>query len=342
MAGSQFDPSEPAARPGPPAAAPSSQTDEGCPACGSIDVHTLFHANDRLYATTDREFLVIECRNCKLIRLYPQPTPYELRDYYPDSYWYTEEDGTADRLEQVWRRFVLGDHLRFVERALRECEETGMVLDVGCGGGLFLRMLAERGTPNVTGLDFSLDAAGVAWRKNGVPAVCASLNRAPFAAESCAAVTMFHVLEHLYDPASYLDAAHKLLKPDGRLIVQVPNAACWQFLLFSERWNGVDVPRHLFNFRETDLELLLDSCGFEILRRKHFSMRDNPAGLATTIAPSLDPMARRIRRAPETPNTRLLKDLTYFALLLGSIPFTLLEATCRAGSTIMFEARKKS
>ncbi|MEO8028266.1 MAG: hypothetical protein ABI823_17410, partial [Bryobacteraceae bacterium] len=90
-----------------------SATDE-CPACASTDVHTLFHATDRLYGTTDSEFLVIECRNCKLIRLYPQPTPFELHQYYPDAYWYTEDQGAADRLEQIWRRFVLGDHLRFV------------------------------------------------------------------------------------------------------------------------------------------------------------------------------------------------------------------------------------
>ena len=92
---------------------------------------------------------------------------------------------------------------------------------------------------------------------------------------------MFHVLEHLYDPASYLDAAHQLLRPDGRLIIQVPNAACWQFLLLGERWNGIDVPRHLIDFRLRDVDTLLDSCGFEVLRHKHFSLRDNPAGLAT-------------------------------------------------------------
>ena len=46
----------------------------------------------------------------------------------------------------------------------------------------------------------------------------------------------------------------QLLKPDGRLIVQVPNAACWQFLLFGERWNGIDVPRHLIDFRMSDLD----------------------------------------------------------------------------------------
>jgi len=216
-----------------------------------------------------------------------------------------------------------------------------MVLDVGCGGGLFLQMLAQRRKVPVAGLDFSLDAANVAWRRSGVPVVCATLSRAPFAPESCAAITMFHVVEHLYDPASYLDAARQLLQPEGRLILQVPNAACWQFLLLGERWNGIDVPRHLIDFRLRDIETLLDDCGFEIVRTKHFSLRDNPAGMATSLAPMLDPMARRLREIPEMPYQRWWKDLVYVALVAACLPFTLLEAACRAGSTIMVEARKK-
>jgi SAM-dependent methyltransferase len=153
---------------------------------------------------------------------------------------------------------------------------------------------------------------------------------------------MFHVLEHLYDPGAYLDAAHRLLRPDGRLILQVPNAACWQFLLLGDRWNGIDVPRHLIDFRISDIDSLLDHRGFEVLRHKHFSLRDNPAGLATSLAPMLDPMARRLRRVSETPGQHLRKNLLYMALIGASLPFTLLEAACRAGSTIMVEARKKS
>ncbi len=237
---------------------------------------------------------------------------------------------------------MLGDHLRFVERALKESEEEGLVLDVGCGGGLFLQMLRERRKVRVAGLDFSLDAANVAWRRAKVPVICGTLSRAPLADASCAAITMFHVLEHLYDPGSYLDAAHRLLRQDGRLILQVPNAACWQFLLFGERWNGIDVPRHLINFRLSDLDSLLDHCGFEVLRHKHFSLRDNPAGMATSIAPSLDPMARRLRGVVESARERLWKDFVYLALVGVSLPFTLFEAACRAGSTIMVEARKKS
>jgi SAM-dependent methyltransferase len=244
-------------------------------------------------------------------------------------------------LEELYRRFVLGDHVRFVRQALERSGEEGPVVDVGCGGGLFLRMLSERGYA-VAGLDFSLAAAALAWKFNGVPAVCGSLAKAPFAPGSCAAVTMFHVLEHLYDPASYLESARELLTAEGRLIVQVPNAACWQFLLFGSHWSGIDAPRHLLNFRSKDLEILLDRCGFEVVRTKYFSMRDNPAGLATSLAPDLDPMARRIRATPETPRTRFVKDLFYFALVACSVPITVLEAACQAGSTVMMEARKKS
>jgi SAM-dependent methyltransferase len=313
-----------------------------CPACSSAEASLLFSTGDRLCGTTDKVFQIVECRRCRLIRLHPRPEPGELRDYYPPEYWFVPGTTVADRLEQWFRRLVLRDHLRFVERALNESEAPGMVLDVGCGDGLFLEMLAGRGRPNIAGLDFSLDAATAAWRRAGVRVACGTLSRAPFAPGSCAVVTMFHVLQHLYQPARYLDAARELLAPEGRLIVQVPNAACWQFLLWGEHWNGIDVPRNLLDFRLADLEALLDNCGFEVLRRKHFSLRDNPAGMASSLAPRLDPMGRRLRHATETTGARLWKDGIFLAVAAAALPFTLLEAACRAGSTVMVEARKKS
>ncbi len=312
-----------------------------CPACNSPESRVLFRATDRLYRTTSKEFSVVECLQCRLMRLHPWPTPDELRGYYPEGYWFSPSRTAAGRQEEAYRRFVLRDPVQFAERALAGCKEDGLVLDVGCGSGLFLRMMAERGARAV-GLDVALDAGAIAWRQNHVPVVCATLSQAPFPAECCAVVTMFHVLEHLYDPASYLEAVHRLLRPGGRLIVQVPNAACWQFLLLGDKWSGVDVPRHLFDFRQADLETLLDTCGFEVLRHKHFSLRDNPAGLASSLAPGLDPMARRVRGLNETPRQQLFKDLLYFALLAAGLPFTLLEAACHAGSTVMVEARKKT
>lgn len=110
--------------------------------------------------------------------------------------------------------------------------------------------------------------------------------------------------------------------------------------MFGEYWNGVDVPRHLINYRQDDLENVVESAGFEILRRKQFSLRDNPAGFASSVAPNLDPMARRVRGIQETGGLKALKDILYFGLMVASLPFTLLEAACGSGSTIMLEARK--
>jgi SAM-dependent methyltransferase len=299
----------------------------------------LFEGTDRLYRTTRKRFRVVECDACRLMRLEPRPGPEELRRYYPENYWFAPEPGTAARLEEAYRRFVLRDHLNFVRRALRDAGQQGPVLDVGCGGGLFLRMLKEDGT-RVAGLDFSARAASIAWR-GGVPAMAASLPAAPLRPASCAVITMFHVLEHLEDPYAYLESARALLKPQGRLIVQVPNVASWQFLLLGENWSGLDVPRHLIDFRARDLDNLLDAAGFQVLRRKHFSLRDNPAAFATSLAPGLDPMARRIRGVAEGANVQLLKDLLYFTLLLAAVPFSVLEATCCAGASVMVEARPK-
>ena len=314
---------------------------EACPACGETAMRTLFSATDRLYHTTNKPFLVVECEGCRLMRLYPQPTPLELSKYYPEDYWFAPSEDKVTRLAELYRKFVLMDHVWFVSKALSHTgAQDGLLLDVGCGGGLFLHMMRDCGVQGM-GLDFSLAAAAVAFERFDIPVVCATLSKAPLLDESCKVITMFHVLEHLFDPLSYLQAAHKLLTPEGRLVIQVPNAACWQFLIMGKDWNGVDVPRHLINFRASELESLLEFAGFEVVRRKYFSLRDNPAGLATSIAPGLDPMARHVRGVRETPGWKLVKDLGYLALVIAALPLTAFEAACRAGSTIMFEARKK-
>jgi len=310
-----------------------------CLVCGCERSVPLFTAPDRLYHTTAKEFAVVRCRECGLVRLDSQPAAEELRRYYPENYWFAPDESAASRMAEAYRRLVLRDHVRFVTQALGG-RARGPLLDVGCGGGLFLGMMRERGY-RVVGLDLSREAAAVAWKRQQAPAVCGDLSNAPLRAGSFAGITMFHLLEHVNDPRAYLEAARELLAPDGRLVVQVPNAASWQFRVLGRWWNGLDVPRHLFDFRDRDVEKLLEACGLEVVRRKYFSLRDNPAGLASSVAPGLDPMARRVRRVAESAGARLAKDLAYSTLAAAALPFTLAEAAFGAGSTVMMEARKR-
>jgi SAM-dependent methyltransferase len=307
--------------------------------CGSRRASLLFRQTDRLYGTTDKQFGVVRCGQCGLMRLDPQPSRQELAQYYPPNYWFAPDRSAVARLEELYRRTVLRGHVRFVARALRESPARGPLLDVGCGGGLFLGMMRRRGF-RVVGLDTSRDAAAVAWRHHQVPTVAADLEHAPFRPGTFAGITMSHVLEHLSDPCQYLSAAHRLLVPDGRLVIFVPNASSLQFAILGRRWNGLDVPRHLFDYRARDVEHILEEMGFAVVRTSYFSLRDNPAGLATSLAPGLDPMARRVRRVSEGAVARLAKDLAHFALVAASLPFTWMEAALGAGSTVMMEARR--
>jgi GT2 family glycosyltransferase/SAM-dependent methyltransferase len=314
----------------------SARAPEPCLRCGSQEVDYLTSGTDRLYRTTTADFQIAQCKICGLSRLSPRPEPAQLANFYPRNYWFDPAQDTASRWAEHYRRFVLQDHVRFVMQSHRDAALSGPILDVGCGGGLLPGMLRERGVAAM-GLDSSQQACQIAWQRHHVPTIQSDLTSAPFPPESFSLITLFHVLEHLPDPGAYLDAARELLRPGGRLIVQVPNLDCWQFRALGRRWNGLDIPRHLTDFRTEDVVYFLEKHGFQMVRTKHFSWRDNPAGLATSLAPSLDPMARRINGKPPS----LLHNVLYLALTAAALPFALTEAACGHGSSIMVEARKR-
>ena len=313
-----------------------------CPLCGAEQPRLRYRCSDRLFRTTDKQFTVVECGACRVLYLSPQPSTEELARSYPEGYWWgaSRQGGIARRLEGLYRRTVLRDHVAFVTRVVGPPPARilpARILDVGCGTGDLLAALRQRGY-SCMGMDHSLAALATAHTQ-GVPALLGDYHAAPLAPESFDAVSMFHFLEHVPDPGCALRFAHRLLRPSARLIVQVPNAASWQSAALGARWSGLDVPRHLVDFRKCDLERLIEQAGFRIGSAKHFSLRDNPAALATSLAPGLDPMGRLVRRK-EGVGQRLALDLAYFALVVAALPWAIAEAVAGRGATIMLEAQK--
>jgi SAM-dependent methyltransferase len=311
-----------------------------CPGCQSAEIRTLCRGEDVLCRATERLFLIVECKECRMVRLYPRPDPEELRRFYPLQEPAGARGAAPGFWKQLLRRFLYRDHAAFVRRALAEVPGEGPVLDVNCGTGLFLREL-NLPQNRLVGLDYSSDSAATAWARNAVPAVCGALPSAPFPAATFSLITMFQVLEHLYDPSVYIQAAAQLLRPDGRLIVQVPNASSWQFLLLGERWSGLDIPRHLLFFKEEDLGNLLEFCGFEIVRQMRFSLKDDPSMLAKSLAPGLSPEVRRLRGTEENQVAAIAKSLLFGLLWLLALPIAALESACCGGATLTIEARLK-
>lgn len=235
---------------------------------------------------------------------------------------------------------VAGDHVRFLLRCARGAPEIGRrLLDIGCSSGLFLSLARRKGF-SCSGMDVSEEAVQAARGQYGLDVRKGSIGSDIWHEEKFDFVTMFHVLEHMADPEGALRYARNLLRPGGGLILQVPNFSSVQARIFGRRWYGLDVPRHLINFTPPGFELLLTAAGLKVKGRARFSLRDNPASIASSLAPCLDPISRASLPSRGGALVRLAKETGYFGLVLLSLPFAFLEGMVGAGGTIWVFAQE--
>jgi len=104
--------------------------------------------------------------------------------------------------------------------------KTARVLDVGCGTGIFLSPLISAGCENCYGVDGPSEYAERALRRGFKEVrVVADLSNTPlpFEAESFDFVVCKDVFEHLLNPIYALTSIKQVLKPEGHLLLHVPN-----------------------------------------------------------------------------------------------------------------------
>ena len=72
-------------------------------------------------------------------------------------------------------------------------------------------------------------------------------------------ITMWHVLEHVPDPVQQIKELKRLLKPNGTIIIAVPNFNSYDAKLYGDFWAAYDVPRHLWHYSKTSIQKLFES-----------------------------------------------------------------------------------
>ena len=145
-------------------------------------------------------------------------------------------------------------------------EETGPVLDAGCGTGGFLAVLA-RAAPScvAVGLEWNAQAAALAASKSHHPIVRGSVNQLPFAANAFAAVVAADVLCHAaVEPTTALSEMRRVLRPGARLIVNMPAYRA----LMSTHDARVHNARRM-NAGET--RAMLEDAGFRVLQVRYWN-----------------------------------------------------------------------
>jgi SAM-dependent methyltransferase len=77
-------------------------------------------------------------------------------------------------------------------------------------------------------------------------------------------VTLWHVLEHVHQLHPYMEQLKNILKPDGWLVIAVPNYTSGDAQRYGKTWAAYDVPRHLYHFSPQSMKTLVQQHGLTV------------------------------------------------------------------------------
>ncbi|NMH89652.1 class I SAM-dependent methyltransferase [Flavivirga algicola] len=225
-----------------------------------------FHLKVKDYSVSKESFELIKNSEYGFLETIPQPSLEKLPDYYKSEDYISHTDSQRNLFEKVYhliRQISLKKKLNLVNSF---SSKEKKLLDVGCGTGDFLQT-AKQNNWKVFGIEPNEQAREIANKKTH-DAVFETEQLSKFETSSFDVITLWHVLEHLPNLEDHISIFKKLLKPDGTLIIAVPNYKSYDAKHYKEFWAAYDVPRHLWHFDKTSISKLVLKVSMEVLKIK--------------------------------------------------------------------------
>jgi SAM-dependent methyltransferase len=321
-----------------------------CCLCGGQELSTLFKLDElpishylrKSRDDPDPRFSVGFdcCHRCGLLQIV-DPIPADLLYAHADTYT---------------TGFQRPRHLEDLITTAVARQDPGKVIDIGCNDGALMEALARAGHGMVVGIEPNAVAAGIA-RQKGHRVYASYLNGAVAdeIAASCGtfdATYVRHVVEHVSDLDGFFASVRRLLRPDGLLVMELPDVEDG-FALGSP---AILWEEHVNYFTQSLAECLLARFGFRVLDRRRYVFgggslafvarkQDMPLPGAVSWpdpAPVLDVLRQFVGRMErqKTEMARLVSDARqagYRVLMYGAAPRSCLVAsTCGIGDKIDF------
>jgi len=275
--------------------------------------------------------------------MHPQPSEEELLRFYSSEY-YGDGDAKFDQVTEGavamfvwWRAHLLKGFL----------PPAGKLLDVGCGRGNFLAAMTKLGF-SVYGTELTDASAARSRRKFPDRVFTGDVTALKLEDSSFHKVTLWHVVEHLRDPALVLREVWRILKPGGRVVLAQPNIESLQAAIGGPKWFHLDTPRHLFHFSPRSLRHLLREAGFTVIRESQYSIEQNPFGLLQSFLNRLGLPQNHLYHVLKNEDfrvslpTRIAWMITYYGLMPLAILLTAVESFLGKGGSFYLVAEKSA
>jgi 2-polyprenyl-3-methyl-5-hydroxy-6-metoxy-1,4-benzoquinol methylase len=216
------------------------------------------------HSVSGEDFQLLYSEALDMLETFPQPKAENLSEYYKSEDYISHTDTKRNLLEKVYhlvRTISLKRKLKLINSFQ---SESKTLLDIGCGTGDFLAT-AQNDNWKITGIEPNKNARQIANSKT---------NNSVFEIEyletlkenSFDVITLWHVLEHLPELELHIKLLKHLLKPNGTLVIAVPNFKSYDAKHYENFWAAYDVPRHLWHFSKTSITELFKKENIKLIK----------------------------------------------------------------------------
>lgn len=194
-----------------------------------------------------------------LLKTEPQPSSSEIGKYYESDDYISHTDAKRGWFEKAYHFIKVRALKGKVSLINKQNPKKGNLLDYGCGTGDFLVEARKNGW-QISAYEPSEQAKALAQKKG----IVTTDDLRSFPNHAFDAITLWHVLEHVHDVPAQLAEFKRLLKPEGTLVIAVPNFKSYDAKHYGEFWAAFDVPRHLWHFSKTAIQKLANDAGLKV------------------------------------------------------------------------------